>query len=76
MTDLHLVARGRTHQADVKVEVGGLRQAAVVNSASWRRPHQQLQRVCTEQVEMLKPWQSCSRRVQAGSSIPCEALHR
>ncbi len=43
---LHLVAGRGAQEGHVKVEVGGLLNAAVVNGTSWRQPDGDLQQVC------------------------------
>ena len=46
---LHLIAGGRAQEGNIKVEVGRLLDAALVDGASWRDPHNHLEQVCTAQ---------------------------
>lgn len=45
---LHLVASRWAQEGDIKVEVGRLRHTAVIEGASWRQPHCELQQICTD----------------------------
>ena len=47
MTDLHLVAKGWAQEGNVKVQISGLLNTTVIDSASWGHPHEQLHHVCT-----------------------------
>ena len=44
---------GGLQQGGVKVEVGGLRQAALIHRASWRQPDHHLQQVCATREPQL-----------------------
>ena len=62
---LHLIAGGGAQEGDIKVEVGRLLDAALVDSASWRDPHNHLEEVCRAQA-LLSGFPS---------SVECSAFH-
>lgn len=50
---LHLVAVGWAEEGGVKVEVGRLLHSALVLGAGRRQPHNQLQQLCTHEIQSL-----------------------
>ena len=59
---LHLIAGGGAQEGDIEVEVGRLLDAALVNGASWRDPHNHLEQVCRAQALLsgFLPSSACS----------------